>query len=174
MCVVYVSVYTIGQHTQTHHHHWLCVAHAWLHVQHMCTLGDVRISFCWWALPSRKQDRTCCATETTTGTSSVQKHMLSLYCVLLSQMKFNDEILLVCVGVLFSVKQNKKKKKSQQSLYGFHFIFFSFTNRQRKKDQWVAPSVLVPCHQLTSQWPTVNSPSAPDGEPAMQLCIIAN
>lgn len=90
--------------------------------------------------------------------------MLPLLCFYYLLISFYD------ITLLWS-KTSFKKKSVWQTLQVFHFNFLFFTNRRRKKDQWAAPSVLVPCHQLTSQRPTVNSPSAPDGEPAMQLCI---
>ncbi|MEQ2217001.1 hypothetical protein XENOCAPTIV_014972 [Xenoophorus captivus] len=68
------------------------------------------------------------------------------------------------LGEIFSEKCLQPRAAS-------HLVCSSFTNRQWKINQRNAPSVLVPCHQFTSQWPTVNSPSAPDGEPAINFAL---
>lgn len=77
-----------------------------------------------------------------------------------------------CGGEAFC--EAKQEEDGLTITVGLSLHFSVFNNGQLKKDQWVVPSVLVPCHQLTSQRPTVNSPSAPDGEPALHLCISVN
>lgn len=77
-----------------------------------------------------------------------------------------------CGGEAF--REAKQEEDGLIITAGLSRQFLVFNNGQLKKDQWVVPSVLVACHQCTSQWPTVNSTSAPDGKAALEFRNLAN